>query len=258
MYPLRDYPSQTNKTLFNSGDIMTMHLDLDKKTLAFSKNDQYLGIAFENIANTAKYYAAVRFNHNKNSSITVVSYKQIQEEEKKDDVESQDDDVVNTNYIKEYTQYVTKQLNILQTEYSSDKIKHLDFKQLQNVSKYLNELDGDIKGLNIEIQKCCDESSKSKQILSQQRTPDTANYESWTLKQVEIWLYSLENGRFAKYVTNLIAGFRTDHVAAKDLPDLDNGDLKGFGVGLFPDRKSLKGHLNQLRQQNEGAPTAYI
>ena len=43
---------------YGTGDIITVHLDLDKKSVGFSKNDEYLGIAFENI-NSGKYRFAI-------------------------------------------------------------------------------------------------------------------------------------------------------------------------------------------------------
>lgn len=46
-YPI-DYPSN-NKQHFGKGDIIIVHLDLDERTIGFSRNGKYLGIAFENI-----------------------------------------------------------------------------------------------------------------------------------------------------------------------------------------------------------------
>ena len=43
---------------FRTEDIITVHLDLDKKSIGFSRNDKYLGIAFENIA-SGKYRFAI-------------------------------------------------------------------------------------------------------------------------------------------------------------------------------------------------------
>ena len=48
-----DYP-QDKPQRYKEGDIITVHLDLDEKSVGFSKNDEYLGIAFENI-NSGKY-----------------------------------------------------------------------------------------------------------------------------------------------------------------------------------------------------------
>ena len=73
---------------------------------------------------------------------------------------------------------------------------------------------------------------------------------------------SLENGRYIKYVEGLISGFKADQVSSSDLPDLDQGDLKLFGIDLFKDRKHLKQHFVKLRaninQFNEGNTTQYL
>ena len=53
-----DYPSAKTKRTYKTGDIITVHLDLDSLTIGFSKNGEYLGIAYENIANV-EYRLAV-------------------------------------------------------------------------------------------------------------------------------------------------------------------------------------------------------
>ena len=52
----QDYPD--DYVLFTVGDIITVHLDLDKKTVGFSKNDEFMGIAFTNIE-PASYRLAI-------------------------------------------------------------------------------------------------------------------------------------------------------------------------------------------------------
>ena len=42
-----------------NGDTITTHLNMDEKTLAFSINDEYLGVAFDNIDNDANYRFAI-------------------------------------------------------------------------------------------------------------------------------------------------------------------------------------------------------
>ena len=50
----------TNKSIgYDKGDTITIHLDLDNKTVGFSKNDTFIGIAFENIKNDIDYRLAI-------------------------------------------------------------------------------------------------------------------------------------------------------------------------------------------------------
>ncbi len=46
--------------------------------------------------------------------------------------------------------------------------------------------------------------------------------------------------------------------SAADLPHLDGGDLKSFGMGKFGDRKDLKTQLQKLKQAKEGSKTEHI
>eukprot|EP01084_Bolivina_argentea_P230863 389475_1 len=43
------YPSPSSPAYYGKKDIITVHLDLDKKTIGFSKNDTFLGTAFSNV-----------------------------------------------------------------------------------------------------------------------------------------------------------------------------------------------------------------
>eukprot|EP01083_Nonionella_stella_P273430 927501_1 len=44
---------------FTTGDTITVHLDLDKQQMSFSKNGNNIGIAFSNIVKTQKYRLAI-------------------------------------------------------------------------------------------------------------------------------------------------------------------------------------------------------
>ena len=54
-------------TACNHGDIITVHLDLEIKSIGFSRNDKWLGTAFTDIDNTKSYRLALSVigTHNK-------------------------------------------------------------------------------------------------------------------------------------------------------------------------------------------------
>ena len=47
-----------NPSKYESGVIVTVHLDLDKKTIGFSKDDEFIGVAFDNVQD-AEYRLAI-------------------------------------------------------------------------------------------------------------------------------------------------------------------------------------------------------
>ena len=66
-----DYPSAKSKRIFKTGDIITVHLDLDALTIGFSKNDEYLGIAYKDIVNV-EYRLAVCVGKKKERQIVEI------------------------------------------------------------------------------------------------------------------------------------------------------------------------------------------
>ena len=58
-----------------SGDIIGLHLDFNAKTIGFSKNGKFLGVAFRNIYTGCSYRIAVQIYHGKsNQIIEMVDY----------------------------------------------------------------------------------------------------------------------------------------------------------------------------------------
>eukprot|EP01084_Bolivina_argentea_P180971 312607_1 len=238
---------------FTNGDTITVHLDLDKQQMSFSKNGNNIGIAFSNIVKTQKYRLAIEAYY-PSTKFELISYTNLSEESK------EKDSIDESNYIKQCTELMKKQFNLLNQQYSANKLKNCNINNLKKVSIYLNGLDVEIKRFDIEYKKCQNKLLETQSILEKSMKVDTANYGSWSLKQVEIWLYSVRgpNGeKYDDYIPGLIKKFKSDKIGAADLPDLDQGDLRQFGVEVFKDRKNLKNILQSLRKPKEGAITAY-
>ena len=72
----------SNKTYANGaaeygkGDTITVHLDLDKYEMSYSKNGNNYGIAFQKIAKTQKYRLAIGTVYN-NTKFEMISYKNV-------------------------------------------------------------------------------------------------------------------------------------------------------------------------------------
>jgi len=52
---------------FTNGDIISIHLNMDNKTLAFSKNDSYYNVAYSDLLNE-EYYLGVTLGYSANAS----------------------------------------------------------------------------------------------------------------------------------------------------------------------------------------------
>ena len=155
---------------------------------------------------------------------------------------------------------INKTNTFVAIEYSEN-IKDLEIKQLESSGNYLMGLKHDIDALEGKLQELKDIVLNSQWIAEESKKVDTGKFETWDMKQIEKWLYSLENGRYRKYIDGLISAFKGDNIASTDLPDIDRADLRSFGVSDFKDRKDLLAHFVGLKQANEGlaaSATAYI
>ena len=64
---------------YTNNDIITVHLDLNRRTIGFSKNDKFIGIAYENITATSYRLACILFLDEINSHLCIemISYQQL-------------------------------------------------------------------------------------------------------------------------------------------------------------------------------------
>eukprot|EP01084_Bolivina_argentea_P142622 250555_1 len=99
---------------------------------------------------------------------------------------------------------------------------------------------------------------------------DMVKYMNWKYEEIVEWIMSLDNGRFEQYKNILLENLKEEGIEGSDLCDVNEIDLKSWGVKNFKDKKLLLAKLKELTQQNiqnnfkgnnikdEGAPTAYI
>eukprot|EP01083_Nonionella_stella_P075318 204694_1 len=87
-------------------------------------------------------------------------------------------------------------------------------------------------------------------------------YEQWNTDDVLMWIMRLDNNRFRKYEEKLKENLQSECVMGRDLRDVDSGDVKGWGVMDFADRKYLLQQIQELvgtsrrGEDVEGAVTA--
>ena len=245
--------------------------------IAFSRNGHYLGIAYNNIPNTGniKWRLAVSLCW-QNDEVQRLSYVNLtgtglqslsEDEEKQQNANGQSENVSeehknsksknknkvmtivdnNHNHIHECTDLLKTQMTLMEDNYSEDKIKEMRMKDLVQNKEYLSGLKGDIDALQIGLKELMEMVMKSENVMNECMTYDIHEYESWDMNTIEIWLYSLEDGRYKKYIDRLIKEFKEDEITADNLPELDRADLRSFGVSNFEDRKDLLKHLVGLK-----------
>ena len=80
--------------------------------------------------------------------------------------------------------------------------------------------------------------------------PDPNKYESWNLKEIESWIWSLGDGRYRPYLDKMMKGFEESGIVNGEfLPDLTTADLSvpPFNIKSFRDKRDLIATFRSLR-----------
>ena len=80
--------------------------------------------------------------------------------------------------------------------------------------------------------------------------PNTTKYIEWNVDDILLWIKSLENGRYLKYLEVLRVGFKESEIESGELlPDLETADLSvtPFHIKSFRDKRDLIRHFKALR-----------
>ena len=108
--------------------------------------------------------------------------------------------------------------------------------------------------------------SEIKRLKLKNSNIDTTNWRKWDHQQILCWILSLENGRYFKYENKLQIALKEESVNGNNLNQVNELDIKGWGITNFDDKKNLCFKIQQLikknfnNDMNEGSnlPTAYI
>lgn len=246
-----EFESYANGKL-KRGDIITIDLNINEKTVSFWRNNKNLGVAFKNINVNGKSALNYRL------AIYMYAAKHVFEFiECIVHVSAKDCDLKYLPVARSF-EYIRKELEIanaslnrgleLMNNYKSSNFVDIDClysasNDIEQNEKFLENLENSTKQLKQAF-------SEAKKQVSQQLNPQTHQYKKWTLNEMIIWIRSLENGRFIKYSEKLKQYFQSDGITASDLPDLTRNDLRTFGIELFRDRVDLEKHFQNLAKQS--------
>eukprot|EP01084_Bolivina_argentea_P059028 107747_1 len=174
-----------------NGDVITVHLDLDIHTLAFSKNDKFLGIAFNDIPQKA-YRVAVSIIYT-NHAFEMISYVNLSDDQKEAEFEP-GHKIQSIPFVEDISSIFTKQLKHLEGTYPIDKIKTLNIKELVETDTYLAKMNEGVDAIKRVLQQYEAKLLETRNRVKQHMNVDVRTYQKWNMKQVEIWLNGLEHG----------------------------------------------------------------
>ena len=76
------------------------------------------------------------------------------------------------------------------------------------------------------------------------------DFEQWTFIQVVEWITNLDNGRFAAYKDVLLASMEEEEIVGRNLYEVNELDIKSWGIKKFDDKKTLMKHIKALIKCN--------
>ena len=77
-------------------------------------------------------------------------------------------------------------------------------------------------------------------------TLDTTKYVEWDCGQILLWICSVDNKRYSRYEAKLQHALEEAEVEGDDLPQVNETDLKNWGIQKFKDQKGLIRQIQQL------------
>ena len=82
------------------------------------------------------------------------------------------------------------------------------------------------------------------------KVTDVNNYQSWDSQQIVFWIISLDDGRFMKYEQLLLSSLKEEEINGSQLSQVNEADVKGWGINNFADKKKLVQHVKLLVNKN--------
>ena len=72
------------------------------------------------------------------------------------------------------------------------------------------------------------------------------DFEQWTFIQIVEWITNLDNGRFVAYKDVLSASMEEEEIVGRNLYEVNELDIKSWGIKKFDDKKTLMKHIKAL------------
>ena len=136
--------------------------------------------------------------------------------------------------------------------------------QIDKLKNKINTLQDDAKELILENKDLKEQITNLKI-----KSIDPTKYKTWDTNDVLSWILSLDNKLFLQYQDKLKKCLFEEQIQGNDLQDVNEIDVKGWGITKFAHKKKLVLRIKELVHDtntnmydeqtiNEGAPTAYI
>eukprot|EP01084_Bolivina_argentea_P286780 492007_1 len=224
-------------------------IDCSNKTIHYSMDGRDLGIAFSNFK-TGTYYLAISMLSA--GLVTIVDFKCNGRQQSQAPFEQKQNETKlfrkqNITVIKQENTRLKQQITVIKHENT----------QLKNENSALNS--ENIK-LKQEIVTYCDEqkelSMENKRLKLKIKefklgNIDTTKYLEWNYEEIIEWILSLENNCFGKYEQTLRIALKEEGVSGVNLGEVNELDVKSWGIKHFNDKKLLCANIKELVQQNK-------
>eukprot|EP01084_Bolivina_argentea_P089719 161832_1 len=107
------------------------------------------------------------------------------------------------------------------------------------------------------MDECKELEIKNKQLMVENKelrmkNINVLNYKSWTWENIIQWILAIEQDRFVKYEKKLREVISQEQPSGDDLYDVNEGDIKRWGVTVFKDIKLLYKNIKKLTNKENG------
>ena len=79
---------------------------------------------------------------------------------------------------------------------------------------------------------------------------DESKYTEWTPQEIVSWIVSLDSDRFSKYKDVLLQNLTEEGIEGADLCNVNEFDVKGWGIKNFKDKKFIMERITGLVKGN--------
>eukprot|EP01084_Bolivina_argentea_P160999 280300_1 len=138
--------------------------------------------------------------------------------------------------------------NVTLTQQINEMKQNNDSMQCEIVSmkNKLNSFETEQKELLIENQQLKLEMKQFQVKQEENINIDVTKYLEWGAEQIVTWIVSLDTNRYLKYKEILQKAIKNEGVTGKHLSQVNEADIKGWGVVHFDDKKDLSLKIKQL------------
>ena len=81
---------------------------------------------------------------------------------------------------------------------------------------------------------------------------NVSDYNEWDIDSIVLWISQLNNGKYKKYCDGLRSALKEEELTGSDLGDIEESNLKDWGVKNFRDRKDMLKEIKRLTSGQKG------